>query len=75
MDDVRALRRAFPRVEPSVLLHMATAGGAEALGLADLGTIAPGKQAALAYAPAGRVPRDPYAHLVDEPVPVTSAAA
>jgi len=75
MDDVRTLRRAFPRVPPSVLLRMATAGGAEALGLADLGTIAPGKQAALAYAHADRVPRDPEDHLVNETVPVTRAAA
>jgi cytosine/adenosine deaminase-related metal-dependent hydrolase len=65
MEDVAVLRKAFPAVEPASFVTMATQGGAEALGLADLGVIAPGKRAALAYAPADRVPADPWAHVVD----------
>ena len=43
---------------------MATLGGAEALGLAELGAIEPGRRAALAYAPAGATPADPEAFLL-----------
>lgn len=65
MEDVAVLRNAFPGVEPRDFVTMATTGGALALGLSDLGTIAPGKRAALAYAPADRVPADPWTHVVD----------
>lgn len=64
LDDAVALALEFPDVNPAALVRMATAGGAEALGLADLGTIAPGKRAALAYAPAESTPPEPFAHLV-----------
>jgi cytosine/adenosine deaminase-related metal-dependent hydrolase len=63
LEDAALLHRAYPQVEPSVLVRMATAGGAEALRLGDLGTLTPGKAAALAFAPA-RGARDPYAFLV-----------
>jgi cytosine/adenosine deaminase-related metal-dependent hydrolase len=64
MDDVVALHRAFPDVAAETLVRLATAGGAEALGLPDLGTIAVGKRAALARAAASRPPADPYDYLV-----------
>ena len=43
---------------------MATATGARALGLDDLGAIAPGKRAALAFAPAAGPVDDPLGFLV-----------
>ena len=43
---------------------MATLGGAEALGLPQLGAIAPGRRAAFAYAPAETAPSDPEAFLL-----------
>jgi cytosine/adenosine deaminase-related metal-dependent hydrolase len=52
MQDVALLRREFPELDPAVLVRMATAGGAEALGLPDLGSLAAGKRAALGFAPA-----------------------
>jgi cytosine/adenosine deaminase-related metal-dependent hydrolase len=64
MADVAALHAAFPEVEPAAIVRMATLGGAEALGLSDLGTIEAGKRAALAYAPAAAEPSDPLAFLV-----------
>lgn len=64
MEDVALLHREFPGVEPAQLVRMATLGGALALGLPDLGTIEPGKLAALAYAPAEAPPADPLAFLV-----------
>jgi cytosine/adenosine deaminase-related metal-dependent hydrolase len=50
LDDAVLLRRQFPDLDPAAILRMATLGGAEALGLADLGAIAPGRRAALAFA-------------------------
>ena len=64
LDDAAALAREFPDLDRPAILRMATAGGAEALGLDDLGTIAPGKRAALAFAPAETAPPDPFAHLL-----------
>jgi cytosine/adenosine deaminase-related metal-dependent hydrolase len=43
---------------------MATAGGACALGLDELGSIAPGKRAALAFAAAREAPGDPCEWLL-----------
>jgi cytosine/adenosine deaminase-related metal-dependent hydrolase len=63
LQDAALLHRVYPEVDPAVLVHMATAGGAEALGFSDLGTLAPGQAAALAFA-AGRDVRDPCAFLV-----------
>ena len=64
LDDAVLLRRQFPELESAAILHMATLGGAEALGFSELGAIAPGRRAALAYAPAPRTPRDPEAFLL-----------
>jgi aminodeoxyfutalosine deaminase len=64
MEDVAMLHREFPEIDPGQLVRMATLGGARALGLSDLGTIEPGKRAALAYAPAEATPADPLAFLV-----------
>jgi len=75
LDDAVLLQRQFPRLEPSAILRMATLGGAEALGFPELGAIAPGRRAALAYAPAASAPRDPEAFLLSGQArlePVTS---
>jgi cytosine/adenosine deaminase-related metal-dependent hydrolase len=64
IDDAVTLREEFPELDPAVIVEMATAGGARALGLAGLGTLAPGMRAELAFAPAGQAPSDPAAFLV-----------
>jgi cytosine/adenosine deaminase-related metal-dependent hydrolase len=64
LDDAVLLARQFPALEPAAVVRMATAGGAEALGLADLGTLAPGRTAALAFAAAEAPPNDPCAYLL-----------
>ena len=64
LDDAALLARQFPALDPAEVVRMATAGGAEALGLEDLGTLAPGQRAVLAYVPADEVPEDPCSYLV-----------
>ena len=64
LDDAVLLHRSFPQVDPAAILRMATLGGAEALGFDDLGAIAPGGRAALAFAPAPSVPDDPHEFLL-----------
>jgi cytosine/adenosine deaminase-related metal-dependent hydrolase len=64
LDDAVLLTRQFPGLDPAAVVRMATAGGAEALGLDDLGTIAPGKRAALVFAGAPSPPTDPHAHVL-----------
>jgi cytosine/adenosine deaminase-related metal-dependent hydrolase len=64
MEDVALLHREFPEIDRARLVRMATEGGAQALGLPELGTIEPGKRAALAYVPADTPPKDPLAFLV-----------
>jgi cytosine/adenosine deaminase-related metal-dependent hydrolase len=64
LDDAVLLRSQFPTLDPAAILRMATLGGARALGFADLGAIAPGARAALAYAPAPSAPADPQAFLL-----------
>jgi len=64
LDDAVLLAQQFPDLDAGALVRMATAGGAEALGFDDLGTLAPGKRAALAFAAADLPPSDPYAHLL-----------
>jgi cytosine/adenosine deaminase-related metal-dependent hydrolase len=64
LDDAAVLARQFPTLAPAALVRMATAGGAEALGFDDLGTLAPGRRAALAFVPTPDEPEDPCAHLV-----------
>jgi cytosine/adenosine deaminase-related metal-dependent hydrolase len=64
LDDAVLLHRQFPALDPVSILRMATLGGAEALGLDDLGAIAPGKRAALAFAAAEAPPADPAGFLL-----------
>jgi cytosine/adenosine deaminase-related metal-dependent hydrolase len=64
LHDVAALHRAFPAVPARTLLRMATWNGARALGVADLGAIAPGMADALAYAATDGTVSDPEAFLV-----------
>jgi cytosine/adenosine deaminase-related metal-dependent hydrolase len=64
IDDAVALHEEFPDLDPDVIVEMATAGGARALGLDGLGAIVPGMRAELAFAPADEVPADPAAFLV-----------
>jgi len=64
LEEAAVLHEAFPEVPPAALVRMATAGGAEALGLDDLGTLAPGRSAALAFVPAPSDPADPLEYLV-----------
>jgi len=46
LDEMKFLREEYPGIEPAVLLKMATANGAKALGLAaDIGLLAPGAPA------------------------------
>jgi cytosine/adenosine deaminase-related metal-dependent hydrolase len=63
-DDVLALRRAFPSLEPEWLVRAATRGGAEALGYDDLGRIAPGAAAAFAFAEGPARMAEPLAFLL-----------
>ena len=63
MQDVSALQREFPRLDPAVIVRMATLGGAEALGLPDYGSLEPGKRAALAVAPAPEGTAEPLSFL------------
>jgi cytosine/adenosine deaminase-related metal-dependent hydrolase len=64
LEDGRLLHRQFPDLDPAVIVRMATLGGAEALGFADLGAIAPGRRAALAWTPAPAAVDDPCRYLL-----------
>jgi cytosine/adenosine deaminase-related metal-dependent hydrolase len=64
LDDAVLLSRQFPDLDPTVIVRLATAGGAEALGFDELGTLAPGKAAVLAFAAAATPPEDPHAFLL-----------
>jgi aminodeoxyfutalosine deaminase len=64
LQDAAALRREFPSLEPAAIVRMATTAGARALRLDDLGSIVPGRRAALAFAPAAAQIEDPLAFLV-----------
>ncbi len=74
LDDAAALRREFPSVGAAALVAMATAGGAEALGFADLGSIAPGKRAAFAFAPTSGPIADPLEFLLSGEAHARSAS-
>jgi aminodeoxyfutalosine deaminase len=74
--EAATLQRSFPDLDPATIVHMATAGGAAALGFADLGAIEPGRRALLAFAP-GQDVREPLAFLTSghaqaRPVPETA---
>jgi cytosine/adenosine deaminase-related metal-dependent hydrolase len=64
LDDAVLLHRQFPRIDAAVLVRLATLGGAVALGFDDLGAIAPGKRAALAFAPAPSLDVSPHEFLL-----------
>jgi cytosine/adenosine deaminase-related metal-dependent hydrolase len=50
LDEMAFVSKNFPRTSPERIFQMATLGGAAALGLGDrMGTLAPGKQARLAF--------------------------
>lgn len=61
--EAAALQRAFPGLHPAAIVRMATLGGAEALGLSDLGAIERGKKAKLAFVASGSAIREPLAFL------------
>ncbi|MET0554509.1 MAG: amidohydrolase family protein [Vicinamibacteria bacterium] len=63
MEEMALLQAQFPELDPAVIVRMATAGGAEALGQAALGAIEPGRSADLAFAPAATSPEDPCRFL------------
>lgn len=75
LDDVVALHRAFPRVGASMLVRMATANGARALGMPEIGGIAPGMAAALAYASADHALSDPEGFVVSGDARLRTIAA
>jgi aminodeoxyfutalosine deaminase len=64
--EMRELARQHPEVPRREIIRMATAAGAAALGFADLGSIAPGRAAALAFATAAEAPADPEAFVLSE---------
>ncbi len=64
LEDAILLRRSFPDLDPAAIVRMATLGGAEALGFDDLGAIAPGKRAALAFAAGVGPEADPHEFLL-----------
>lgn len=62
--EMAALREAHPTLPAEAIVRMATRGGARALGLFELGTLAPGQAAAFALAAAPPGLADPLAFLV-----------
>lgn len=64
LDDAALLHRELPDLDPALLVRLATAGGAEALGLCDLGTLEPGKRAVLAFVAGAPKLSDPLGFLV-----------
>ncbi len=67
LDELRFLRSQHPDLSADVLLEMGTIRGAAALGMeADVGSIAPGKQADLTFIPHDpQGPTDPRDNLLD----------
>ncbi len=63
MADMALVQSQFPELSPEVVVRMATLGGAEALGLPELGAIEPGRSAELAFVPASGAPPDPLRFL------------
>jgi cytosine/adenosine deaminase-related metal-dependent hydrolase len=70
LDDARLLARRFPQVPHKTLLHIATRGGAVALGFEHLGEIRVGSTAAFASVRFdGKAPDDPLAFSLNEAIP------
>jgi cytosine/adenosine deaminase-related metal-dependent hydrolase len=63
MEDMALLQAQFPDLDPAVIVRMATAGGAAALGLEGFGVIEAGASADLAFVPASSRPPDPCRFL------------
>jgi cytosine/adenosine deaminase-related metal-dependent hydrolase len=63
MADMALVQSQFPDLDPGAIVRMATLGGAEALGHADLGTIEPGQRGDLAFVPAAEPPAEPLGFL------------
>ena len=63
MSDMALLQSQFPELAPEVIVRMATLGGAQALGLPQLGAIEPGRSADLAFVPAAGAVSDPLRFL------------
>jgi aminodeoxyfutalosine deaminase len=64
LQDAAALHREFPELPPAAIVTMATTTGARALGRFGLGALAPGRRAALAFAPAPGPLDDPLEFLL-----------
>jgi len=64
VDDMAALHREHPVLQPRKIVEMATRGGALALGFPDLGALARGFRAAMAFAESGSGVSDPLGFLV-----------
>jgi cytosine/adenosine deaminase-related metal-dependent hydrolase len=76
--EAAALQRTFPALDPAEIVRMATLGGAEALGLAELGAIERGRRSDLAFASSAEAVREPLAFLTSGEAQarrVTEAAA
>jgi len=67
--ELSVLANAFPAVPPRTWLHAAAAGGARALGLSQLGTLAPGSRPGLLDVLPGESSADPERDLVTTPPP------
>jgi len=65
--ELSVLAHAFPAIPPRVWLHAATAGGARALGLPALGTLAPGSRPGLLDVLPADASADPERALVTAP--------
>jgi cytosine/adenosine deaminase-related metal-dependent hydrolase len=63
MADMALLQSQFPELAPEVVVRMATLGGAQALGLPELGAIEAGRSGDLAFVPATASPAEPLRFL------------
>jgi cytosine/adenosine deaminase-related metal-dependent hydrolase len=63
-EELRHIARQHPTVQPEAILRMGTLAGAEALGLAELGSISPGKRASLLIVPLNDDTRNPLEWLL-----------
>jgi aminodeoxyfutalosine deaminase len=64
--ELRELHQQHPAILPREIIRMGTAAGAAALGFDDLGALAPGRAALLAFAPAPFAPGDPEAFVLSD---------
>jgi len=64
-EELRQIARQHPTIAPEAILRMGTLAGAEALGLAELGSIAPGKCASLLMVPLGDHKKNPLEWMLN----------